>query len=299
MTKLRYQLAAALILAGASMPLTSCKSAVTPAPAASAPAEKAPASEAPACRDCIPVTADNFIRAETDKTFDGIVKMGGIGKFSHNRDLAPLDNQIVQRGNRDTLYSLGVFDLDAGPVTITLPNAGKRFVTMIVIDEDHYVYEVVYGAGSYTITREKVGTRYGFAAVRILVDPEDPKDVEQVHALQDAIKVSQKSPGSFEVPKWDPSSEKKVNDALVVLGSTLPDWRHAAGRRNEVDPVRHLIVTATGWASILTRTPSTSTSPQPKTMARRSTSSMQMTCPSMASGRSASTTPRAISCRTS
>ena len=34
---------------------------------------------------------------------------------------------------------------------------------------------------------------------------------------------------------------------LSVLGETLPDWRHAAGRRDEVDPVRHLIVTATGW----------------------------------------------------
>ena len=42
-------------------------------------------------------------------------------------------------------------------------------------------------------------------------------------------------------------SHKKVRDALVVLGSTIPDWRHAAGRRNEVDAVRHLIVTATGW----------------------------------------------------
>ena len=42
----------------------------------------------------------------------------------------------VKRGNRDTLYSVGVFDLDAGPVTISLPDAGKRFMTMIVIDED-------------------------------------------------------------------------------------------------------------------------------------------------------------------
>ena len=33
----------------------------------------------------------------------------------------------------------------------------------------------------------------------------------------------------------------------MVLGETIPDWRHAAGRRNEVDPIRHLIVTATGW----------------------------------------------------
>jgi hypothetical protein len=38
--------------------------------------------------------------------------------------------------NRDTLYSLSVFDLDAGPVTVTLPNAGQRFISMQVIDED-------------------------------------------------------------------------------------------------------------------------------------------------------------------
>jgi hypothetical protein len=61
----------------------------------------------------VPVTADNFIRAETDKTFAGIVKLGGFGKFHHDRELAPIANQIVQRGNRDTLDSVGVFDLDA------------------------------------------------------------------------------------------------------------------------------------------------------------------------------------------
>ena len=33
----------------------------------------------------------------------------------------------------------------AGPVTITLPDAGKRFMSMIVINQDHYVPEVVYG----------------------------------------------------------------------------------------------------------------------------------------------------------
>ena len=36
------------------------------------------------------------------------------------------------RLNRDTLYSSAVFDLDAGPVTITLPDAGKRFMSMLV-----------------------------------------------------------------------------------------------------------------------------------------------------------------------
>jgi hypothetical protein len=141
-----------------------------------------------------------------------------------------------------------VFDLDAEPVTITLPDAGKRFMTMIVIDEDHYVDGVYYGAGSHTLTKGEIGTRYAVAAIRILVNPSDPKDVALVNALQDAVKVEQPSgPGKFEVLNWDAASQKKVRDALVVLRATLPDWRRAAGRRNEVDPVRHLIVTATGW----------------------------------------------------
>jgi hypothetical protein len=193
------------------------------------------------------VTADNFIRAETDKTFDSINKQGGFGKFMFYRDLAPVDNQIVQRGNRDTLYSVGVFDLEAGPVAISLPDAGKRFMTMMVVDEDHYVSTVVYGAGTYPIAKDKIGTRYALAAVRILVNPNDPTDIARVHALQDAIQVSQKNPGRFEIPNWDQASQKKVRDALVILGETIPDWRHAAGRKGEVDAVRHLIVTATGW----------------------------------------------------
>lgn len=45
----------------------------------------------------------------------------------------------VIRANRDTLYPTGVFDLDAGPVTITLPDPGCRFMSLLVIDEDQYL----------------------------------------------------------------------------------------------------------------------------------------------------------------
>src|SRR6516165_11859643 len=136
----------------------------------------------------IPVTVDNYVRAQTDKTFAGLIAMGdGIGKFHHNREMTPIEVHVVQRGNRDTLYSTSVVDLDAGPVTITLPDAGTRFITMIFIDEDHYVHDVMYGRGTYAMSKDKIGTRYALAAVRILVDPNDPKDVEQVHRLQDRI----------------------------------------------------------------------------------------------------------------
>jgi hypothetical protein len=38
-----------------------------------------------------------------------------------------------------------------------------------------------------------------------------------------------------------------VRAALIVLNDTLPDLRHAFGSRSEVDPVRHLIATASAW----------------------------------------------------
>jgi hypothetical protein len=84
-------------------------------------------------------------------------------------------------------------------------------------------------------------------AIRTLVDPLDPKDVQKVHALQDAIKVSQKSAGKFEIPVWDQASQKEVRDALLVLASTTSGFQHAFGTKQEVDPVLHLLGTAAGW----------------------------------------------------
>ena len=62
--------------------------------------------------------------------------------------------------NRDTLYSAAVFDLDAGPVTITLPDAGKRFMSMQVINEDQYTRHGDLRPGPHTLTRDEIGTRY-------------------------------------------------------------------------------------------------------------------------------------------
>ncbi|RYD66934.1 MAG: DUF1254 domain-containing protein [Verrucomicrobiaceae bacterium] len=200
--------------------------------------------------DPVPVTVENFVRAESDLYMGGILKDSGgaLGKFNHRRDVAEIDNQTVIRLNRDTIYSSALFDLDAGRVTITLPDAGKRFRSLQVINEDHYVPLVAYDAGAYTLDKAKVGTRYVVAAVRTLVDPADPEDVKQVHALQDAIKVEQPGgPGKYEVPAWDQASQKKVRDALLVLGTTMPDFRKAFGTKEEVDPVRHLLGAAMGW----------------------------------------------------
>ncbi|MBZ6076115.1 DUF1254 domain-containing protein [Microvirga puerhi] len=194
----------------------------------------------------VPVTVDNFTRAESDMYIRNNAK-GAFGTFAHKREPADIDNQTVIRLNRDTLYSFGVFDLDASPVTVTLPDAGGRFMSLQVVNQDHYVPAVVYDSGPHTFTRENVGTRYMVIAIRTLVDPSNPRDLQQVHALQDAIKVDQKDRGKLELPNWDAASQTKIRDALLVLARFTDGFRHAFGTKDEVDPVRHLIGTAAGW----------------------------------------------------
>ena len=195
----------------------------------------------------VPVTVENFARAESDLYFGATVRRGGFAKFDHNRQTTPIDRQEVIRMNRDTLYSAAVFDLDAGSVSITLPDAGQRFLSMQLINQDHYTPTVVYGGGTHRLTREDIGTRYVIAAVRILADPNDAQDLAAVHKLQDAIQVEQPSPGTFEVPRWDPSSQNRVRDALNVLADTLPDKNRMFGAKGQVDPVRHLLGSASAW----------------------------------------------------
>lgn len=193
-----------------------------------------------------PVTADNFARAETDRYFRAF-SGGDVGVLVHHREPGNADNQKVVRDNPNVLGTVGVFDLDAGPVTLTLPDAGDRFQSLMVTNEDHYT-STTYNSGTHVLTREDQGTRYVFIGVRILVDPNDPDDVATVHALQDAIALDQPGgPGTLELPDWDPDSQAKVRNALISLGDTLPDANRMFGTPEQVDPVRHLIGSATGW----------------------------------------------------
>ncbi len=198
--------------------------------------------------EAIKVTPDNFVRAESDMYFAVSAKESALGKLFHRRDPFDVNQQTVIRGNRDTLYSSGIFDLDAGPVTVTLPDAGNRFMSLMVLNQDHYVTDVFHGAGSHTFAKDHVGTRYVMIAMRTLIDPGKAGDADVVHKLQDAIKVDQPGgPGKLELPAWDKTSQDNVRKALLALGATMNGFNKAFGTKDQVDPVHHLIGAAAGW----------------------------------------------------
>jgi hypothetical protein len=193
------------------------------------------------------VTVDNFVRAETDHYFKAKVDRGCFGAFCHDRGPPAIDKQIIIRMNRDTPYSMAVFDL-ASPVTIVKPDTGKRFQSMVVINEDHYIKLVAYEPGAYTLTKETMGTRYVQVAFRTLVDPNDPSDIAEMTKAQDAIKVIQADPGKLEVPDWDQDQLNGLRAAILTLGPYVTGSKGMFGDVNEVDPVDHFIGTAAGFA---------------------------------------------------
>ena len=192
------------------------------------------------------VTVDNFVRAETDETMARYVAQGAFGKVLHIRAPTPIDKQDVIRMNRDTLYSVGVFDLTK-PVTITKPPSGGRFMSMLIINEDHSILPAIHGAGAFELTQKKIGTRYVFVILRTFVDPTSPDDINAAHALQDRIVVAQSDPGSFKIPEWDEASLKKVRDAVNVLAATRADTSTMFGEKAKLNPIDHLLGTAYGW----------------------------------------------------
>jgi hypothetical protein len=193
------------------------------------------------------VTLDTFIRAETDTYFRRYAeKLDGFGKIQHYRNLVPIDQQGVIRMNRDTLYSYGIFDLTS-PVTIHKPDSHGRFQSLIVINQDHYVKLVSHEAGSYQLNQENMGTRYVAVIFRTLIDETDPADVARVNQLQDQITFEQQNPGKLELPNWDPASLKAIRDSLLELAAHLGDQTKRFGDRDDVDPIQHLVGTASGW----------------------------------------------------
>ncbi|OBJ47677.1 DUF1214 domain-containing protein [Mycobacterium sp. 1423905.2] len=200
----------------------------------------------------IHVNADNFVRAETHRMFRDIqADAGGVGRFRHNRTPARIDEQTVIRLNRDTLYSFVIVDL-AEPARLTLPDADGRYLSAMVINEDHFVNNVMHDPGEYTLTSGQYGSRYVLVGIRILVNPTDPADVTAVAAIQDRLAIDAGRSEAFVMPDYDLGSLDATRDALLALARGLDNFDRMFGARAEVDPIRHLIGCAAGWGGLPT-----------------------------------------------
>lgn len=196
------------------------------------------------------VNIENFESAETARMFAALQHdSGGVNTWSHNREPAAIEHQTVIRLNRDTLYSFAVVDISKG-ATVTVPDGDGRYLSVMVVNQDQYINKVIHEPGEHALTLDDFETPYVPVAVRVLVDPADPADVAAVNALQDKFGLQARSDQPFVSPDYDEASQAATRQALLELARGVGGIDRTFGRKEEVDPVRHLIGTAAGWGGL-------------------------------------------------
>jgi len=196
------------------------------------------------------VTAENFARAETDRMFASLVaQAGGTNRWHHSRRPTPIDQQPVVRMNRDTLYSVAVVDISDG-ATLTLPDVGERYLSVMVVNQDHYINGVFHDPGTYRLTVDAFDTPFVVLAARVLVDPTDPADLAEVTRIQDGLQLEAASSRDFAPGDWDTASLDAFRTEMAGHVTSGFDASRMFGRREDVDPDKHNVGTAVGWGGL-------------------------------------------------
>lgn len=198
----------------------------------------------------IPVMIENFTRAATDIELAKYVSLaGGVNSFFHFRDPGDVDSQPTIRMNFDTLYSTAVVDISQG-ATLTLPEVGDRYMSAMIVNQDHYINDVFHGGGTYTLDTATFDTPYVIVFMRTLVDAANPDDVEAVHAIQDQMIIEAASSQPFILPDYDEDGYEALVAGLNALLPFMADSSGGFGTKAEVNPVAHLLNTAIGWGGL-------------------------------------------------
>lgn len=144
---------------------------------------------------------------EMANTREGQLRGSTSNRFRHVRSLTDPARRQVTAPNNDTLFSSAWFDLSQGPVTLTVPDAGDRYLAVQLLDmytntnscvsKRTFASQIATG-GVFTLVGPgqrstgpnpiRLATPQGWALSRILVDGAD--DLAAAHALQDRITLN-------------------------------------------------------------------------------------------------------------
>ncbi|MCB7135855.1 DUF1214 domain-containing protein [Cellulosimicrobium marinum] len=194
------------------------------------------------------VTPETYIRAEVDGRFAVFQQRAGgrINAFYLIERPVPTDEQPVVRMNRDTLYGGGVIDTAEGARVYVPEVADGRYVSLMVIDNDHYTVDVLHEPGWHEITSP---TRYCVAVPRVeLHDMRDEEEIAHVVEVLHRFRIEAGSAETFVPADWDYDSmfalRAEYEKEFRTYGQYPSGWM---GRRGEVDEATRHLAVAGAW----------------------------------------------------
>lgn len=192
----------------------------------------------------IPVDINNYKVAESDIAFSNITKLIGMNKFFHFPvGKFDLTNQTVVRMNQDTTYSAAVVNITEG-ASITLPESNGRYMSAMVVQNDHYIDQVFTTPGKHII---KGNTDFVLVAIRTRIDMNNPEDVAEVQELQKKSILSAKATAEHKLPNYNMKQVETLRKKLSVEAAKKGSLNNMQGARGTIDEHMHMLGTAAGW----------------------------------------------------
>jgi hypothetical protein len=194
--------------------------------------------------DLIPVTLENYKTAESDLAFNNVTKFVGTNQFLHFPvEAFDLENQTVVRMNRDTIYSGAIVNVSEG-ATVTLPESDGRYMSAMIVQNDHYIDQVFKMPGEHVIEAD---TDFVLAAIRIRANVNDPEDGDKIRALQQSIAISANASDPHVMPNYDMEQLVALRNELAAEAAEKGSLNNMQGARGTVDEHMHMLGTAAGW----------------------------------------------------
>ena len=215
---------------------------------------------------------------------------GGVNRLEHNRVPTPLDHQTVIRMNRDTLYSIGDRRHLRRAQRSRFPRRGERYVSVMIVNQDHYINRIFHDAGKYDLNIDEFDTPYVAVRRSRARRPERPRRHRRGRCASRSVRRSSANSDRPFIPTdCDTTTLDATRNALLDLGRNVSGFDGAFGAKAE---------RRSGRASASAPRPARADSPRPKRSTSTSTpafrsDSTSFTSPtfrSTASGRSRSTT---------
>ena len=183
------------------------------------------------------VTEENFAKAFTNMRFAAILsKSGGVNKFFTMPVPSSVPaEQFVVRMNRDTPYSVSVFDM-TGDVYVTVPKTDK-YATIQVVDENHESQRMIYGPGRHKLTAK---TDYAFVIYRTLEGD-----------TREHLIVEASSAKPFHSKKWDMKSFHILDKAGNVLFADYDQSKAFGNKESGQTAHMNYVGAAGGWGGAM------------------------------------------------
>jgi hypothetical protein len=189
----------------------------------------------------IPVTMENFNHVEAAVNFNKWVSKGIMNSSVDLTDYYPAGPAPTVRANRDTLYTVGLYDNLKG-IHIEQPDNGI-FQSALVLDENAFAKDYVWTSGGFDVRPSD-----GFVLVIFRIGLEE--GLEKARKAQKTIKVSNLGTRTYVTPRYNKADRdalwSKLNKKAIGSGIFL----EYAFDENTIDPQTRALSNAAGWGGM-------------------------------------------------